>query len=163
MRFSCSHFILNQILRIMGKCQHGRRPPPPPYFRRARLRCATTSLALRGTTPSSFFTACRARARKLVTTWPLLQKQPKALNLTRAPDRGTRPASLGADARCVLVWGDMLPPVVKSMASPNDTAPVQATWLLPWCDTRPLHRRGRLSPPEQGAARQPARSAWPPP
>ena len=35
---------------------HRRRPPPPPIFD-ALVRCATTSLALRGTTPSSVCTA----------------------------------------------------------------------------------------------------------
>jgi hypothetical protein len=31
---------------------HGRRPPPPPIFD-ALVRCATTSLALRGATPET--------------------------------------------------------------------------------------------------------------
>ena len=49
-------------------------------------------------------------------------------------------------------------PELRRRARPHTTA----TWHLPGCGTRPRHRRARLSSPEQSAAPQPDRSAWPP-
>ena len=48
-------------------------------------------------------------------------------------------------------------------ATHSSAAQLQPTWPLPGGGTGPRIRRTGLSPPEQDAARQPARSAWPPP
>ena len=48
-------------------------------------------------------------------------------------------------------------------ATHSSAAQLQPTWPLPGGGTCPRYRRTGLSPPEQGIAPQPDRSAWPPP
>ena len=77
-----------------------------------------------------------------------------------------RDGSAGFDKRGPVCLVSRLPDIshIFIMLQAHTTARTTlATWPLRGCGTRPLSRRAQLSPQEQGAAPQPARSAWPPP
>ena len=77
--------------------------------------------------------------------------------------RITRVADAPRGETIYIPWGDYGNPECTEKQAKLDLATERFTWPLPGGGSSPRYRRARLSPSEQGPARQPARSAWPPP